>query len=364
MNPALVLGIGAGAVLLIASRRKGFLPAFDRNPAVDAPLQYEVTQPLSGLHGNGLTTHTVERLTPDRAAAMIPGVDSVDQAITLINQAEAFIGSDFFAMPQPVQIGVVEMFAVLGSRATQFQRMRAALQNWNFQQAAAEVLDSQFARQQSAVANRIASRMRNAGDQPKPVSIVPIGGPQGAPVPTSPAQRGTGQVIPASSLIEYVTHWEGYREQPYKDSRGIWTVGVGFNLEAHGARLTRPPFNTTAQAVISGQRRLTRPEIELLLREELDSARNAAIRMHSDLGAHPPEIQAIVIDLIYNVGEAGWRGFVNTRAALNRKDYEGFANGLQNSRWYGQVGRRSQAHVNTVRAIARGGTLPPVQPRV
>lgn len=365
MNPALILGIGAGAAaLFFIGRKKGMLPGFGPNPAVDAPLQYEVTQPLSGLHGDELTTHTVDRITPEKTVGLVQGVSSREQAIQLINKAEGFIGPDLFAMPHTVQAAVVELFSILGPAATQFQRMRAALLEWNFNQAAKEVMDSRFARQRSAEANRIAARMRNAGDQPKPVRIVPVGGPQGQTPPASPAQRGTGQVIPASSLIDYVTHWEGYREQPYRDSRGIWTVGVGFNLEAHGARLTRPPFNTTAQAVISGQRRLTRQEIELLLREELESARNAAIRMHPDLGTHPPEIQAIVIDLIYNVGEAGWRGFRNTRAALDRKDYARFAQGLRNSRWYGQVGRRSKHHVETVEAIVAGRSVPPIQPRV
>lgn len=27
---------------------------------------------------------------------------------------------------------------------------------------------------------------------------------------------------------------EGYRTKPYRDSRGIWSVGIGHNLEAHG----------------------------------------------------------------------------------------------------------------------------------
>lgn len=27
---------------------------------------------------------------------------------------------------------------------------------------------------------------------------------------------------------------EGYRQKPYRDSKGIWTIGIGFNLESHG----------------------------------------------------------------------------------------------------------------------------------
>ncbi len=39
---------------------------------------------------------------------------------------------------------------------------------------------------------------------------------------------------PIPTLAEELTQEEGRRELPYKDTKGIWTCGVGCNLEAHG----------------------------------------------------------------------------------------------------------------------------------
>lgn len=35
-------------------------------------------------------------------------------------------------------------------------------------------------------------------------------------------------------LITHLKKHEGVREKPYKDSEGIWTWGVGHNLQANG----------------------------------------------------------------------------------------------------------------------------------
>lgn len=193
------------------------------------------------------------------------------------------------------------------------------------------------------------------------------------PVPLLPPQNGEQVVqepsrppplITAQELVPYITYWEGYRERPYKDSRGIWTVGVGFNLEARGDRLRFAPFKTTAEAVIQGRRQLTRREIELLLQEEITHSLNAAKRLVPNLSVHPRTIQAIVVDMVYNLGERGFRNFVNARAALREKNYQKFADEIEDSRWFSQVGRRSRHHVDTADAvavaIAQGEPVPPV----
>lgn len=54
--------------------------------------------------------------------------------------------------------------------------------------------------------------------------------------------------------------------------------------------------------------------------------------------------KVVVMDMVYNVGVHGWRGFVMTNRALERGDWKAAAEHMADSRWFEQVGRR--AHLN------------------
>lgn len=158
------------------------------------------------------------------------------------------------------------------------------------------------------------------------------------------------QLIPAADLAPFIAEWEGYRPRPYRDSVGVWTVGYGFNIDVGADVLA--DLGTTPEAVISGQRQLTEEELNGLLLREVLHARQEAVRLHPDLVRHPLQIQQIVVDMVYNLGPAGFAAFTNARQALDAGDYARFADEIQDSRWYGQVGRRSRHHVDVARSVA------------
>lgn len=55
--------------------------------------------------------------------------------------------------------------------------------------------------------------------------------------------------------------------------------------------------------------------------------------------------QIIVIDLVFNNGEAGLRKFVATLAAIEKADFEKAADEMQDSDWFTQVGDRGPRNV-------------------
>ena len=143
---------------------------------------------------------------------------------------------------------------------------------------------------------------------------------------------------------------EGFRAHPYRDSRGVLTVGYGTNLDQG----------------------LTRFEAAHLLRSRLDhnglelGARWPPFRMM------PPEIQGALVEMAYQLGPAGVAGdprvlasgdcdkpraerphgcgFHDMLAALSSRDYETAAREALASRW----ARETPARAKRVAAAFRG----------
>ena len=86
---------------------------------------------------------------------------------------------------------------------------------------------------------------------------------------------------------------------------------------------------------------------------DIQAAIDAAPRLVDGFDNVDPQAQAIVVDMIYNLGERGFRGFSNTRTAFAGRDYNTAADEMMDSRWYNQVGRRSRHHVDAIRPERR-----------
>lgn len=120
---------------------------------------------------------------------------------------------------------------------------------------------------------------------------------------------------------------EGRQAKPYQDTVGKWTVGVGRNLTDRG---------------------LSTEEIDYLLVNDMEDALLGASTLPYWLLLDPVR-QLVVADLVFNLGLAGWRRFVEANQAIALEDYEHAANELVRSRWYQQTGRRARKLVNAMR---------------
>lgn len=121
-------------------------------------------------------------------------------------------------------------------------------------------------------------------------------------------------------LRALLTLHEGVRQYPYRDTVGKLTVGVGFNLDDVGLLPEEIDF------ILSNRLNLVRTKLSALLPwfDDLDEVR-----------------QAVLIDMAYNLGEAGLLRFKQTLASVKDGDYVTAAEQMLDSKWADQVGRRA-----------------------
>lgn len=120
-------------------------------------------------------------------------------------------------------------------------------------------------------------------------------------------------------LKDMIIGHEGKRLDMYLDSEGISTIGVGHNLEAKGI----------SEAVC-----------DLMLEEDIQEATDDAntFRWFGDLSE--PR-QAVIVDMIFNLGLTRFSQFKKTIQFLENKLYQSAAREMLDSRWADQVGRRA-----------------------
>ena len=110
---------------------------------------------------------------------------------------------------------------------------------------------------------------------------------------------------------------EGWRRLPYKDTRGVLTIGCGRNLDAVGVRDS---------------------EIELMLSNDIDAAEAALDAKMPWWRQMPDGPQAALLNLTFNLGIGKMQFFYASLAALKRGDWPEARRHLQDSRWAKQVG--------------------------
>lgn len=128
-------------------------------------------------------------------------------------------------------------------------------------------------------------------------------------------------------LIAELRRDEGVRYTPYKDTKGIDTVGVGHNLQAMPLGLLYP---------------LTDAQVDRILEVDLAEVFEA-------LDKHLPwwrgltlARQRVLANMAFNLGITGLLGFKNTLQEIRRGHYELAAKGMMASKWATQVGARAK----------------------
>ncbi|MDE1154422.1 MAG: hypothetical protein PW735_01685 [Acidobacteriaceae bacterium] len=122
---------------------------------------------------------------------------------------------------------------------------------------------------------------------------------------------------------------EGVRYSPYRDTKGIPTVGVGHNLAASPL-----PDGWSYP--------LTDDLVNVLLESDLQN-------VFDDLDGGLPwwrtlndPRQRVICNMCFNLGLTKLLGFVDTLAAMRQGRYADAATGMLNSAWASQVGIRDK----------------------
>ena len=154
---------------------------------------------------------------------------------------------------------------------------------------------------------------------------------------------GSGQQVQMpsgndASIMAMIEKHEGRREEPYKYTAGLWTVGVGHMI----GRTLPPEWNKI----------FTQQEIDQLFAKDYADHKAAAQRIPGFEKLNSSG-QGAVIDLTFNMGPAWYRKFPAASAALAKGDVQTFANEMQNSAWFKQVGTRGPTIVGMIRGGGR-----------
>lgn len=159
------------------------------------------------------------------------------------------------------------------------------------------------------------------------------------------------------ALMNWIERWEGRRYLAYDDKTGQTitpgyrvqghpTVGVGFNLDAAGANAAIAALGLDFAQVYSGSQALIDSQIDTLFTQTANQAVENAQQLIPNFNALPQDKQIVVVDMVFNLGMAGFSAFVLTLQAIRNQDWAGAAQQMQNSAWFRQVGQRGQADVN------------------
>lgn len=146
-----------------------------------------------------------------------------------------------------------------------------------------------------------------------------------------------------TTLMGWIEHWEGRRDKTYLDSKGHPTIGIGFNLDAAGAQAAIEALGLNYNQVRAGTQLLTDTQIDTLFQQSVNTAIHGASQVIQNFNAVPGEKQIVIVDMIFNLGLAGFSRFHLTIQAINDEDWTTAAQQMQQSLWYNQVGPRAKA---------------------
>ncbi len=131
-----------------------------------------------------------------------------------------------------------------------------------------------------------------------------------------------------SQLIRH----EGFENRMYFCSMGKPTIGVGRNLESYG---------------------LSEEEIYFMLRNDIKKCIQDLGSLFRNFDDFDDILQHALIDMRFNLGYSGFRGFRKMIKAIRENDLDEAAEEAIDSRWYCQVKERGK----TIVSMIRGGHI-------
>jgi lysozyme len=173
-----------------------------------------------------------------------------------------------------------------------------------------------------------------------PEKAVPAEKPQPAGTGLKPG-GGVGLKLPTPSgddkwVMDMIKKHEGFKTKPYKDSLGLWTIGVGHLI---GDGKTLPP---------EWNRELSPQEVDTLFAGDFASHKQAATKIPGYDRVNE-QGKGALIDLTFNMGNTWYKKWPNFVKNLSSGNTEGAAASLEDSNWYKQVKSRAVTIVGLIR---------------
>lgn len=117
-----------------------------------------------------------------------------------------------------------------------------------------------------------------------------------------------------------LTRDEARRTKPYRDTEGLLTIGVGWNLDHNG---------------------LPDDVIDTLLERGIDQAEEALDNIDSVWRTLNENRQMVLLNMAFNLGQGRLAGFRNMWAAIRSGRLDEVPEHMMDSKWAKQVGSRA-----------------------
>jgi lysozyme len=135
-------------------------------------------------------------------------------------------------------------------------------------------------------------------------------------------------------LREQLVVHEGLRLKPYRDTVGVWTIGVGRNMQAN------PIEDEIGRRV--GPEGITRAEAMLLLRNDINRTVRDVRNNISFFDRLSEPRQHVIVDMAFNLGITGLLKFKKTLSSIEKGAYHQAAVEMLDSTWAQQVKGRAR----------------------
>ena len=139
-------------------------------------------------------------------------------------------------------------------------------------------------------------------------------------------------------IKEDLVRHEGYVTEIYLCSENYPTFGIGHMVTETDMEYTWPVGTP-----------VTDERILQVFHDDCKIAVEDAEKLVDNLYDHPDDVIRVLVNMVFNLGRPRLSKFKNMLAAVEAKDYVKSAEEMIDSKWYRQVGRRSEELVEIMR---------------
>jgi lysozyme len=133
------------------------------------------------------------------------------------------------------------------------------------------------------------------------------------------------------SIRDILIRHEGWKRKRYKCSRGRWTIGVGWNIDAWPL-----PPDISAYEHIFGE--ITDDMVSRLLDISITNATHNCLDIFPGFDQFTEPRRFALIDMCFNLGAMGLLGFKRMRKAIAAGDWTEAAEQVKDSDYWRQLG--------------------------
>tara|TARA_B100001996_G_scaffold298879_1_gene239285 strand:- start:1267 stop:1725 length:459 start_codon:yes stop_codon:yes gene_type:complete len=136
-------------------------------------------------------------------------------------------------------------------------------------------------------------------------------------------------------LKEQIKRHEGEVLEVYKDSLGYLTLGVGHLIREDDEEYGEPEGTPVSQEVVD---RYYDADFD----KHVDETIHVCDSNNIIFDECPEDIQHVLVNMCFNLGANRLGKFKNMLKAVSNEDWQEMSVQMEDSKWYGQVGRRSK----------------------